>query len=590
MADGERPAGLSFEEARERLRARGYLDRGVEGAVLRGALAARSRARGLFAAAAIASAFLASALAAVQTLLVAVASALPAGDAFVLFLWLLVGALAVAAILVGLLMLGAWLRSRGRTDGEVASTEAGLAVGLLSGAIGAAAAIPVLEGAGTVGTVEAWAVLLLVAGSVFVSVRVARSVTATVLLVAGRDLLLRRRKGAVVALALSVFLLAGGALALALRPGGSPPEEPLVVTSLGTRVVVVGVDGWSDALLPAGHRPPPEGLRYVKESRDPAAFWTTVATGEPPARHGVGALDLIRVAGVGTPIQPVAGTRWLLGRLLTAAGLSHRESVTSASRRVPAAWEIAARAGAASLAVGWWTTYPATGGAATVLSNHLYFAARARGSLAGEGWPPEAAARAAGRLPRLAPAAGGARLLRDAVGIDAFHRAAFGAEYDAARPRLSFVYLPGPDILSAALSSEGKSAAERVDLAEALRVETLRLAEFLEEVPARTGASLAVLVLDGGRAADGGRVVLLGPLSRPATGELRIEDLAPTVLAALGIPSSREAVGRVRPDLLVSAAWDGRTVASWGRRPKTAPSGIDPKEYVQNLRSLGYLQ
>ena len=36
---------LSLDAARERLRERGYLDRGVEGAVLKGALAARTRTR-----------------------------------------------------------------------------------------------------------------------------------------------------------------------------------------------------------------------------------------------------------------------------------------------------------------------------------------------------------------------------------------------------------------------------------------------------------------------------------------------------------------------------------------------------------------
>lgn len=598
---GEAPApkaqGLSFEEARERLRARGYLDRGVEGAVLRGALAARSRARGLLAAAAIASAFLAAALAAVQTALVSLASALPPRDAGILFLWLALGAFAVAAALVSVLMLGAWLRSRGRTDGDLASTEAGLAVGLLAGALGAAAALPVLESAG-----KGWAaaVLLLVAAAVFLSVRVARSVTATVLLASGRDLLLGRRAPAAIALVLALLLLAGGGAFLLSRPR-TAADEPLVVTATGARVVVVGVDGWSDALPGPGTPPLPAGPAYAKATTDPAAFWTTVATGEPVSRHGVGALDLVRVSGLSSPVQPVGGTGFFLAKVLPALSLARRESVTSASRRVPAAWEVASRAGIASLAVGWWTTYPATEGGATVLSNHLYFAARSGGSLAGEGWPGDAASRAARLVPTspetsasAASAAPGspAALVRDATGLDAFLREAFQEESAALRPRLSFVYQPGLDILAAALGSPGRSAEERVALAEALRAEAGEVSRFVAALPQRTGASLVVVLLDGGRGSGQGRVALLGPLAGAGGGTLRVrpEDLAPTVLAALGVPASREAGGRVATGLLAPGTWDGREVATWGRRERGRIPPVDPREYVENLKSLGYLK
>ncbi len=541
------------------------------------------------AAAAIASVFLAGALAAVQTAVVSLASALSPGDAAVLFLWLLVGALAVAAAVVSALMLGAWARSRGRTDGDLASTEAGIAVGLLAGALGAAAALPVLESAG-----KAWAasVLLLVAGSVFLSVRVARSVTATVLLASGRDLLLRRRTGLVVSVVL--LLLAAGASFVLLRPGVEP-DEPLVVAPTGAKVVVVGIDGWSDRLPGEGEPPLAGGPSYEKVSGDPAAFWTTVATGESVARHGVGALDLVRVAGVSAPVQPVAGTGWLLGRVLPAVGLSSRESVTSASRRVPAAWEVASRAGIASLAVGWWTTYPATAGGATVLSNHLYFAARSGGTLAGEGWPADAAERAARLVPRPASGEGEGRLARDATGLDAFYRTVFDAESSALAPRLSLVYLPGLDILSQALGEPGRSAAERVVLAEALREEARAVGRFAASLPERSGASLVVLVLDGGRGSAGGRVVFLGPLARvgasgSGSGNIRPEDVAPTVLAALGVPASRSAAGRVRAEYLVPGSLDARSVASWGRRPRGTAPPIDPRAYVENLKSLGYLR
>lgn len=593
-AASPRPPGpeapLTLEEARERLRARGYLDRGVEGAVLKGALAARTRTRALVLGALVATLLLSVLLALVQAVLIAVASVLPIGDAALLFAWLLLGALVLGGAAVGLLMGAAWLRARGRGDGELASTEIGAAFGLVAGALGALAVAPAVKTAGPAG---AAVVLVVVAGLVFLSVRVARSVAVTVWVASGRELLGRRGKaGALAALGAALLLVVvAGLLALRSAP---PPEEPLVVRAGTARVVVVAVDGWSDRFVPesvAGEGLGGRALSYGKDVRDPAAFWTTVATGETVARHGVGSLDLVRVAGLSAPVVPAAGTGWYLGRVLPAFGAARRESVTSASRRVPAAWEVAHRGGVAALVVNWWTTYPATGPAGTVLSNHLFFAARARLSLAGEGWPPEAAVRAARHAPSTPPPASGTeRRIADARGLDAFALRAFEEELSAGQPRLSMLYLPGLDILSQAMAEPSLGAADRVALATALTEEAETIRSFLSG-PAVRRADLAVLLLDGGRESGAGRAVLLGPLARPGpSGEIRPVDVAPTVLSALGIPASREVSGRVRADLLAEGAAARGSVASWGRRRVSSAPPVDSREYVENLRSLGYLK
>src|ERR1017187_933591 len=113
---------LSLDAARERLRERGYLERGVEGAVLKGALAARTRTRAFLLGAATGAAFLAAAVAFAQTVLHAVSSALPVRDAAVLFLWLFAGAAAVASLVVLALVLLALFRARARGDAEEGST------------------------------------------------------------------------------------------------------------------------------------------------------------------------------------------------------------------------------------------------------------------------------------------------------------------------------------------------------------------------------------------------------------------------------------------------------------------------------------
>jgi len=575
---------LSLDAARERLREKGYLDRGVEGAVLKGALAARSRTRALLFGAAMGALFLAAALAIAGAVLHAVSSALSPRDAVVLFLWLFAGAAAVATLLVAGLVSLALLRTRLRGDADEASTEVAVGFGVLAGVAGVAAARTALETAGLPGVV---AVLAAVALAVLIAVRVARGLAFTVFAASGRLLLPTTRRGRLAGfLAAAAALLAVGAV-LALRP--SPPADgPLVVAANARRVVVVGVDGWTGEAPAAGGA----RARYVKSVRDPAAFWTTVATGETARRHGIGSLDLVRVAGVRSPVRPLAGAGLYLRRVLPALRLARLESVTASARRAPAVWEVASRAGIPSLTVNSWTTYPASGGGGTVLGNHLFFAARAGSSLAGEGWPAEAAERAARLAPRVAPEPGSLeRLVEDARGLDAFAIAAFRDAAAREKPRLALVYLPGPDILSSALAAPERSAADRVALATALTEETASVRAFLADPALATDADLVVLVLDAGRREPGGVVAFSGPLARSgASGTLQPSDVAPTVLAALGVPAARDIAGKPRGDFLVDGAATQETVATWGRRRAGAPPEVDPKEYVENLRSLGYLR
>ncbi len=591
---------LSFDEARERLRARGYLDRGVEGAVLKGTLSARSRLRGLVQGAGIASALLALVLATAQTAMVAVANSLPVRDGAVLFGWLLLGALVLASVLVTGLGGLAWVRMRGRGDAEHASTEIGIVFGLVAGAAGAFAAIPAMERGGLLG---ALGVLFAIALAVFVSFRIARGIALAVLVASGRALLARQaRSRAIWVVGLGIVVAVSGTAALLAFRATPPADVPLVVAANTRRVVVIGIDGWSDRYLERRREPEPHQATatysYQKSEHDPAAFWTTVATGEEVRRHGIGSLDLVRVSGLRSPVKPVALSGWLLGHALPALSLARRESVTSAARRVPAVWEVAARGGIPSLVVNWWTTYPAASEAssATVLSNHLFFAARAGASLKGEGWPEEAAARAARLAPRVAPEPGTVdRLIADAEGLDAFSIRAFEEAFARDRPRLSLLYLPGLDILGSALGDPTRGAADRVALAEALKKEAARIDAFLKSDLLRTDIDLLAMLLDGGRVEQRGRLVLAGPLvsadpERARSASFSPPDLAPTVLAALGVPASREIAGRVLEKALAPVALSRETVKSWGRRRAPSSLPIGAKEYVENLRSLGYLK
>ncbi len=579
---------MSFEEAREKLRLRGYLDRGVEGAVLKSALASRTRTRGVLRAAAVAAGFLAISLAAAETAAMASFSRLPPGDAAVLFLWVLLASALVSSFAVLLLMLAAWVRVRSRQDGESVSTEIGIGFGLLAGTLGAAAAFPALKRAGPL---AATAVLLLVGVLVFLAVRVARSVTFTMLLASGRVLLRGRGKvGGLSSLFLALFAV--GVALIAVFPARTPEEEPLIVEGRTTTVLLVAVDGWSDRFVrqKSGWR---EGrvLPYQKASRDPAAFWTTIATGETAVRHGVGAMDLVRVKGVSRLVHPGPASALYLQRLLPALGLSRRETATSTARQVPAAWEVAQRAGIASLTVNWWTTYPVAGPAGTVLSNHLYFAARDGESLEREGYPLKAVRAAARLVPKSPPPAGALeRLLFDARQINRFAEEAFLDAIKRDQPRLAMVYLPGLDILLGALSDSARTPEERVVIASEVRDEADRVSQFLEGVRLLPG-SLIAFVLDKGRDQTRGEIVFHGDaISTRPVPLMRPEDLLPTVMMALGVPPSRTASGKPRTELLDSKLAMEKSVETWGRVSAPSEMVLDSKSYIENLRSLGYLR
>ncbi len=134
--------------------------------------------------------------------------------------------------------------------------------------------------------------------------------------------------------------------------------------------------------------------------------------------------------------------------------------------------------------------------------------------------------------------------------------------------------------------------ADRVALATALGEETRAIASFLAGPDVLGGdADLVAVVVDGGRSARRGELLLSGSLAgAAAAGEVRPVDLAPTLLAALGVPSSRETEGKVDTRLLRDGAASDATVASWGRKRSGGGPALDPKEYVENLRSLGYLR
>ena len=338
-----------------------------------------------------------------------------------------------------------------------------------------------------------------------------------------------------------VFLAAAlaGVLAAVLlltsrsRPAPAPPALP---APRSAAVVVVAVDGLAlDAPFADGL----SGLRELLATG--VTGWWPAPQAPPPVR----ALARVRPRGSPVGLRPPLGTAWYLRHLAPALGLVSNAPVSASDRRRLAFWEVAASAGLPAVAVGWWASGP---------------------------WP---GAEVVGNEELLSGATGG--LSADRRALDAF------ALRRRSGHRVAKVYLPGLDILRGEPGSEERrSAVEHVH-------------RFLENEVSRAVArqeTLVVLAADSHPSASAlGRLVVFNGRQPVRTLRVRPEDAAPSILARAGVPAALDLPGRPLPALFAPGALDSTTVPTYG--PRIAPEGsraaVTDREYLQKLKSLGYL-
>ena len=430
-----------------------------------------------------------------------------------------------------------------------------------------------------------------------------------------------------------------GAAALLLITSPREPvgasRTPLAVVSSGVRVRVIAIDGIDphvvDELASAGRVPALSRALAVAraqltvedtaESRDPARVWTTIATGQLAAVHGVTELETRRLAGVQGTVSG-STTSVLTASIRTATDLLRltRPSVASGhERKVKTIWEVASDAGLRTVVVNWWATWPASSShdAAVVVSDRAVLRLDRGGVLDAEiapasvyeqlkqRWPAirkRASARAQSAAASLdwSGAATHAVLTRsaelDAIQIELMREVA------ATRPDLTAVYLPGLDIAQNALLGRQETAlapsevANRVD---ALREYNVFLDRLLSDVLRPADMELVFVVTQPGRvaAAAAGLLGVSGTVAaQHATAAARPIDVEPTILQTLGIPISRELPGT--PVLALFAPefvkrYPVRQVQSYG--PPSVPTAnrsgepLD-QEMIDRLRSLGYVK
>ena len=408
----------------------------------------------------------------------------------------------------------------------------------------------------------------------------------------------------------------------------------LAVVSSGLRVRVVAIDGFDRdtylhlrASLP--HLSQTLGWRCAdlssQDTTDPARAWTTIATGVPPERHGVRAIETRRVAGTGGVLRGGSAVMGLLATATDAVRLTRPSVASREDRQAKTVWEVAADAGLRTAVVNWWATWPAPPADGIVLTDRALLRLERGGTLDGEIAPAAMYDVLRGAWPEIRRRARTAAAEAFGTGgdpqvVDILRRS---AELDAtivgmvqALPSgtldLSVAYLPGLDIAQTALL--GGSAGTLAPSAAAARVDALRsYYPFLDRIAApllepAEGVTVMVMTQPGRVQSTGGGLFAIGPdyastrLSGQAVfpEDVNIRrhaapvDIAPTILNALGIPLSRELAGTPAEGMVaVARATPERYVESYGR-PFVSPAARQgtplDQEMIDRLRSLGYVK
>jgi hypothetical protein len=583
-------------EVRDELRRLGYLSHRFERYLLQDALAPRGGWAGLLRLAARGGLAVAALLTAVATVALAAANRLLGAPGELALLFVHVGVPTLVASTAGLLALLVAFRTL-----LARSPRRGLGVGRLLLA-GAAAAVVVVAGL-------AWGWEFLrelprggrVAAALavpLVGVGVAKLIADALLALGIRltrrvppERMVRRRWIAASALASAVVT---GTAALLFAPAPAALEPPALPVAPGERVALVGVDGVEpdelDYRLASGALPNLTALLHAggvvaRTARDPAdtpaEVWTTIATGRLPADHGVRSLDGYRLLGMSTVLARPGPWRIYWGTVGLALRFAEQRPLLSGVRRAPAIWELVARGGRPVTAINWWGTYPAETLPGRVVAHGAWehLAAGDRAAVAPSEAFDELAALRAATVADGDGEAGEPAASREARLADRFYRRVATRPL-ASEARALAVYLPELDLAAAAGGDSREAFAARVDRA------LSAVDGLVGELAAH--ATTLVVVFDPGRR-GGGEGRALVARAGCAAGErpdLELRQVAALLVRAAGLPQSAEL-----PDPPAFCPWPEppARLATYGERHRAAASEAAEREYLETLRSLGYL-
>lgn len=629
------------DELRERLRALGYLDAGVNRFVLGATRGTRRPA-----AIAVLSSLRVGVLAAV---LLGPAAAIGLGarmpglvtgpsDAGIvaLYLGLLFGvATAIAAFVVA--MLAAFI-ARASQPGRarrarIWSQAAGAVVALACLAYLTLWWKTVIAGVGWSSPI--WTLsALAAAAAISVLLGHAVSVMTSALLVASGDDAAARTGSWRSSLATGGAALGVAALLLTSAQGAGPaplPSPGLTVVPSGVRIRVIAIDGFDPRIfadLAAAGRVPSLAaalagsvvtLHSDDDASDPARVWTTIATGQPARVHNVQSLETRRVAGIAGTVT--ASERSTVARAIGGATdllRLTRPSVASGNERFAKTfWEVAADAGLRTAVVNWWATWPARSGTGIVLSDRATLRLEHGGALDAEIAPADLYQRLRDRYPALKARAvelttaalhneqdsATRALLERSAQLDALQLLLL-AEVASASTDVAVVYLPGLDIAQHALLGVDRTGLAASALAARLAAVTDyyvaldRLLAATSLLAPKRDEMVVVLTEPGRVSGDGGARMAVrgGALSEAHAAQAPATGVAATILYALGVPIARDLASPPIAGIFTAdfrGAYPAREVSTYG--PPSAGSAnrtgqpLD-QEMIDRLRSLGYVR
>ncbi len=344
-----------------------------------------------------------------------------------------------------------------------------------------------------------------------------------------------------VPIAIAALALIGLLFVPAFLDQEPPIAKPMVVTApTSTRIALIAVDGLTLEILRS--RPDivsrfPQTVAVSSIPGDSTAErWASLGTGVRTEAHGVRALEGVRFRGGTHVLQRISRVDVALTGFAPLLGIARREPLPPTVRRRDYVWEIFAARGVTSVSVNWWATADQREAGLTSIGPETIFTT-ARG---------------------------------DALRVDSVAVERFEQSLSRAKPRFATVYLPALDVIL-----------NRLPLDPTTRLATsLRALDGI--VPAITLArARGYEVVLAGMPGDGqsGTAVIASTI--PFAGGTAW-NIAPTLLEAVGFPSSSEMPG--------TAKSSHARITTYGPRESDRSTQVVNEEYYENLKSLGYIQ
>jgi len=479
------------------------------------------------------------------------------GEGLLLALYVFFPALVLSAAMMALVGLATQLVGRRPLPEDAAARQRwvlAIAGGLVFG--GSLTAVWLLGRVFTPAQAADWLSVLFLAAGAAIGFLALRLVALVAGLYLGGSWKARRRLRSLLLFGGSIAALALVAILVNLGAENAAPELRLTDAS---PVVAVAVDYLDPTALDPSRMPHlcdersrsrVYALNFLPAS-SPAEVWATLATGQPPDRHGVRELASLRLAGIRSPLQLRGGELGCSGYLeavWTVLGLAERVPVTSRDWREPPVWDLISRSAGPDNRVAvfnWWATYPAVGREGLFIFTDVAQQATARGET-----PPP----------------------------DSIYFSDAGGEAPAGPPRLTLQLLNGRE--RARRLGAQEPPLEAVDRAFAGLMDNWQNLASTADTPCEP----TVFVVLRPESGETGEVWVSSPEPGFESDSLTLYEVAALLFHLCGLPLAEDLPGAA------TSPADWPRVAAYGDYSLEAVTLEELDPALDNLRSLGYLQ